>query len=123
MNQLSTRQRVGVGLAGLLSLSSIPSVLMPTPDGEVGPPLAVLLLSTVFGVVGVIAAVLAWRGNTAALRVASVAVIIPTLTGLPAFFVDVSAWVRILVAASVLLSVTAVVLMLSSARRPVPVMD
>lgn len=123
MNQLSTRQRVGVGLAGLLSLSSIPSVLMPTPDGEVGPPFAVLLLSTVFGVVGVIAVVLAWRGNTAALRVASVAVIIPTLTGLPAFFVDVSAWVRLLVAASVLLSITAVVLMLSSARRPVPVMD
>jgi len=123
MSQLSTRQRIGLVLAGLLSLTTVPSVLMPTPEGEVGPPFAVLLLSTVVGLVGVVAVVLAWRGNAAALRVAAGAVIIPTLTALPAFFVDVPAWVRLMVAASVLLAVAAVVLMFSTARRPVPVMD
>lgn len=123
MNQPSTRQRAGLVLAGLISLTSIPSLLMPTPEGEVGPPYAVLVLSSVVGVIGVVAVALAWRGNAAALRVAAGAVIIPTLTGLPAFFVDVPPWVRLMVAVSVLLAVASVVLMLSSARRPVPVMD
>jgi hypothetical protein len=123
VNQPSARQRVGLALAGLLSLTSIPSVLMPTPEGEVGPPYAVLLLSSVVGVIGIVAVVLAWRGNAAALRVAAGAVIIPTLTGLPAFFVDVPLAVRLLVAVSLLLAVASVVLMLSSTPRPVPVMD
>lgn len=123
MHKISSRQRVGLGLAGLLSLTTIPSVLMPAPVGEVGPPFAVLLLSTVAGVVGVIAVVLAWRGSTAALRVAAGAVIIPTLTALPAFFVEVPLWVRLMVVVSVLLAVASVVLMFSSTRRPVPVMD
>lgn len=123
MNILSTRQKTGLVLAGLLSLTTIPSVLMPTPEGQVGPPYAVLLISTVVGVIGVVAVVLAWRGSAPALRVAAGAVIIPTFTALPAFFVDVPPVVRLLVAASVLLAVTAVVLMLSTERRSVPVMD
>lgn len=123
MNQLSPRQRIGLVLAGLLILTTVPSVFMPTPEGEVGPPFAVLLLSTVVGLVGVFALVLAWRGNAAAMRVVALAVIIPILTALPAFFVDVPAWVRLMVAASVLLAIAAVVLMFSTARRPVPVMD
>lgn len=123
MNQLSPRQRIGLVLAGLLILTTVPSVFMPTPEGEVGPPFVVLLLSTVIGLVGVVALVLAWRGNAAAMRVVALAVIIPTLTALPAFFVDVPAWVRLMVAASVLLAIAAVVLMFSTARRPVPVMD
>ncbi len=73
--------------------------------------------------IGVVAVVLAWRGSAPALRVAAGAVIIPTFTALPAFFVDVPPVVRLLVAASVLLAVTAVVLMLSTERRSVPVMD
>lgn len=123
MNHPFTRQRVGLVLAGLISLTTIPSVLMPTPEGQVGPPYAVLLLSTVVGVIGVVAVVLAWRGSAPALRVAAGAVIIPTLTALPAFFVDVPAVVRLLVATSVLLAIAAVVLMFSTERRPVPVMD
>lgn len=123
MNQLSTRQKTGLVLAGLLSVTTVPSVLMPTPEGEVGPPVAVLLLSSVVGVIGVVAVVLAWRGSALALRVAAGAVILPTLTALPAFFVEVPAWVRLMVAASVVLAVAAVVLMFSPARRPAPALD
>lgn len=121
----STRQKVGLILAGLLSLTSLPGVFMPTPAGEVGPPFVVLLLSTVLGVVGLIAVVLAWRGSVTALRVAAGAVILPVLTALPAFFVEVPVGVQLLVAASVLLTIVAVVLMLSSSasRRPLPVTD
>lgn len=123
MNQLSTRQKTGLVLAGLLSVTTVPSVLMPTPEGEVGPPVAVLLLSSVVGVIGVVAVVLAWRGSTVALRVAAGAVILLTLTALPAFFVEVPAWVRLMVAASVVLAVAAVVLMFSPARRSAPALD
>ena len=123
MNHTSARQKVGLLLAGFLSLTSVPSVLTPTPDGEVGPPFGILILGTVLGVVGLVAVVAAWRGNRPALRVAAGTVILNMLTSLPAFFVDVPAWLKLLVGVSVLISITSVVLMFSPARRPVPVLD
>ena len=66
--------------------------------------------------------VLAWRGHQVALRVAAGAIIVITLTGLPAFFVDVPTWVKALVGVSVLVTVAAVALMFSG-RRPGPVVD
>ena len=123
MNHTSARQKVGLLLAGFLSLTSVPSVFTPTPDGEVGPPFGILILGTVLGVVGLVAVVAAWRGNRPAFRVAAGAVILNMLTALPAFFVDVPAWLKLLVGVSVLISITSVVLMFSPARRPVPVLD
>ena len=123
MNHTSARQKIGLLLAGFLSLTAVPSVLTPTPDGEVGPPFGILLLSTVLGVIGLAAVVAAWRGNRTALRIAAGAVILNMLTSLPAFFVDVPAWVKLLVGVSVLISITSLVLMFSPARRPVPVLD
>ena len=119
----SPRQRAGLVIAGLLSLTSLPSMLVPTPDGEVGPPYAILVLSTVLGVVGLVAVVLAWRGNRVALRVAAGAIIVNLLTSLPALFVGVPSAVKVLVAAGILVSVVALILMFSTARRPVPVTD
>lgn len=118
----TTKQKVGLVLAGLFGLANIPSVLIPPPEGETGPPFAILVIGTVLGVVGLVAAVLAWRGNRVATRVAAGAMIVVTLTGLPAFFVDVPMAVKALVAFSVVLTVVAVVLMFS-ARRPGPVVD
>ncbi len=123
MNHTSARQKIGLLLAGFLSLIAVPSVLTPTPDGEVGPPFGILILGTILGVVGLVAVVAAWRGNKPALRVAAGAVILNMLTSLPAFFVDVPAWLKLLVGVSVLISITSVVLMFSPARRPVPVLD
>ena len=124
MSVTSTRQKVGLVLSGLINLSNIPSAFSPTPDGETGPPYAILVLGSVLGVIGLVATVMAWRGNGAALRVAAGALVINVITALPAFFVDVPAFIKALVAFSVVLSVTALVLMFSaSVRRAVPVTD
>jgi hypothetical protein len=119
----TTKQKVGLVLCGLYSLANIPSVFEAQPDGEEGPPMAILVVGTVLGVVGLVAAVMAWRGNRAALRIAAGSIIIVTLTGLPAFFVDVPMFIKALVGVSVLLTVVTVVLMFSGNRRPAPVTD
>jgi len=120
----STSQKVGLVLAGLLSAVSIPSVLAPTPEGEVGPPLAILVVGSILGVIGLIAVIIAWRtGKPAAVRVTAGALIINMLTGLPAFFVDVPAGIKVLVGVSVLLTVLAVALLFSRSSRPAPVLD
>jgi hypothetical protein len=123
METTNTRQRVGLVIAGLISATSVPGAFSPTPDGETGPPYGILVLGTVLGVVGLVAVVLAWRGSRGALRVVAGTLIINLLTALPAFFVDVPAWLKLAVGVSVLVSVAAIVLMFSGARRPVPVLD
>ncbi|MBA3309815.1 MAG: hypothetical protein H0U28_07105 [Nocardioidaceae bacterium] len=124
MSPTTTRQKVGLVLAGVLSAINISSVFFPTPEGDTGPPLAILVVGSVLGVVGLVAVVVAWRsGNRAAIRVAAGALIINLLTSLPAFFVDVPAVVKLLVGVGVLLAVLAVGLMFSPPRRSVPVLD
>ena len=118
------RQKAGLILAGLYSLVNIPSAFFPTPDGSEGPPLEILVIGSLLGVVGLVAVVLAWRtGNRAALRVAAGAIIVVTLTGLQAFFVDVAAGIKLLVGLSVLLTIATVVLMFSPPRPSAPVLD
>jgi hypothetical protein len=119
----TTKQKVGLVLCGLYSLANIPSFLEAPPDGEEGPPMAILVVGTILGVVGLVATVMAWRGNRVALRVAAGAIIIVTLTGLPAFFVDVPMFIKALVGVSVVLTVVAVVLMFSGDRRPASITD
>jgi glucose-6-phosphate-specific signal transduction histidine kinase len=120
----STKNKVGLGLAIFYGAVNIPSVLTSTPEGEEGPPFAILIICSVLGIVAVVAAIVAWRGrNRAAARLAAASVIIITLTSLPAFFVDVPAFIKALVAVSVLLTVAIVVLMFSPARRSTTVQD
>jgi heme A synthase len=119
MTATTTRQKAGLVLAGIYSVANIPSAFTPTPDGEEGPPLGILIVSSVLAVVGLVAVVMAWRtGNRVALRAAAGAIIVITLTGLPAFFVDVPAWVKLLVGVSTILTIVTVVLLLSPSRRP-----
>jgi hypothetical protein len=112
----TTKQKVGLVICGLYSLTNIPSVLVPTPDGEEGPPFAILAVDSVLGLIGLVMVVMAWRGNRVALRVAAGSMILSTLTGLPAFFVDVPMAVKALVGFSVVITVAAVVLMFSGRR-------
>lgn len=119
----TTKQKVGLVIAGLYSLANIPSFLTGPDAGEVGPPMAILVVGSVLGAIGLVAVVMAWRGNRVAMRVAAGAIIVTTLTGLPAFFVDVPMFIKALVAVSVLLTVLAVVLMFSSDRRSAPISD
>jgi len=120
----NTKQKVGLVLCALYGLSNVPSAFIPPDTGtEDGPPMAILVVGSILGVVGLVAAIMAWRGNRVALRVAAGAIIVITLTGLPAFFVDVPMFIKALVGFSVLLTVLSVVLMFSSDRRPAPVSD
>jgi hypothetical protein len=66
---------------------------------------------------------MAWRGNRVAMRIAAGAIIVLTLTGLPAFFVDIPMFIKAIVGVSVVLTVVAVVLMFSDDRRAAPVTD
>ena len=64
MSRTVTRQKAGLVLAGLLSLGSVPSALFPTPDGQEGPPLGILVVGSLLGVIGVVAVVIAWRTSS-----------------------------------------------------------
>lgn len=120
MDELSTRQKVGLVLAGIYGAVNIFSVATPAPAGAEGPPMVVLVADSVLGAVALVAAVVAWRTrNRAMIRVAAGALVIIAITALPAFFVDVGAWVKVLVAVSTLATVAIVVLLLSPARRAV----
>jgi hypothetical protein len=121
---LSTANHIGLGLAVLLSLMDLLALLFPTPPGEVGPPYAVLVLSALLGVVTLAAVVVAWRsGSRRALRLAAAARTVSAITTLPAFFVGPPAWILVLAALSVVLTIACVVLLLSPARRTAAVTD
>jgi hypothetical protein len=114
----TTRNKVGLGLAIFYSISNIPSFLAAAGPDEVGPPLSIMIVCSILGVVGTVAGIIAWRNRSrSAARLTAASVIVMTLTSLPAFFVDVPAAVKILVAVSVVLTVAIVVLMFSPAKR------
>ena len=114
-----TATRTGLVLAALLGLADLsgPFVVPQPAAGENGPPMAVLVVGAVLGVVTLLAVAQTWRtGSRVGARVAAGARIISALTALPAFFApDVPPALRILAAASVLLTAVVVYLLL---RRP-----
>jgi hypothetical protein len=113
----STTNKVGLGLIIFYAVANIPGFLFGGPEGETGPPLAVLVAASVLGLVGAVAGVVAWRsGSRPAARLSAASIVVITLTSLPAFFVDVPAGIKALVAAGVIFTVTAVALTLSSPR-------
>lgn len=114
----TTRQRIGLGLAGVYCATSIPSAFVPSaPEGEVGPPLSILVLCSVLGVVGLVAAIAAWRTPRPwALRLLAASAVVITITALPAFFVDVPALVKTMVAVSVVWVLASLVLVFSDHR-------
>lgn len=116
---LRTRQKVAIAIAGVLNLANGVSVAFPTPDGEVGPPIAILILASALGVLGAILAVLALRtGRRVWIRLLAGSMVINALTAVPAFFVpDVPLPLVALATAGVLSTVVLVILMLSGPRR------
>lgn len=121
---ITTRNKVGLAIAGLISLANVPSVFESQPDGEVGPPMTVLVLDTLLGVIGLVAVVVAWRtANRTALRVTAACLVIAAVTALPALFVDVPAFIKIAVAVFTVITMVALVLMFSGDRQRQPVLD
>lgn len=122
MNTLATRAKIGFWLAVALSLVDLAGPLIPTPPDAEGPPLEVVVFSAAMGLVTLVAAVLVARsGSRAALRVMAVARILSGLTALPAFFVSgVPAVFVVWGSATVVLTIVAVVLLMSRPRTRVP---
>lgn len=88
---LSTRNKVGLVLAGLLAVVDLPGAFLagdPGP-GVVGPPFAVLVAGSVLGVVTLVAVVHTWRTRSrGGARIVAGARILSAATALPAFFVE-----------------------------------
>lgn len=117
-NGTTARQRIGLVIAVVLSVFNIVSIASPTPEGETGPPIEVLIIGAVVGVVGLVASVLAWRsGSRRMLRVVCAALIVMLLGALPAFFVDVPVGIKVLVGAVTLITLVACGLLLSPSRE------
>lgn len=114
---LSRAQWTGLVLGGLMSLAAIPP--LSPPEGEVGPPLAIVVLASATGVVGVVAAVLAWRTHAPVWRrVLAGALLVNAVSALPAFFVpEVPLLLVVLAAALVVLTLVVVALLFTGPRR------
>lgn len=114
----STRQRIGLALSIFLSVGNIASVLTPTPEGETGPPYVVLVVGALLGLVGAVGSVIGWRtGNRTVLRIVAGCIVVMALLAAPAFFVPVPAALKALVGLVVLLTVGALILILSGRRE------
>jgi hypothetical protein len=124
MNTISGRQKAGLGLALFLNVANFATAFFPTPEGEEGPPTEVLIVGAILAIIGTVGAVIAWRtGKQVGFRIAAGALVINAIASLPAFFVEVPAGVKLAVAVSLVITVTSIVLMFSTARRAVPVLD
>ena len=120
----SKLNKAGFVIALLLGLSDLASPLQPTPDGEVGPPFAILLIDALLGLITIAAVVIAWRtGRRGAVRIAAGARIVSMVSALPAFFAGVPAAILLIVSVFVVVTIACVALMLLPSRVPVPVSD
>jgi hypothetical protein len=119
----STRNRAGFVLAALLALPDLQGIAQPTPEGEVGevgPPFYILVVGFGCGVLTLVGVGYGWmRGNRTAIRVAAGARIISMIGALPALFIeDLPTALRVAVSVFVLLTLAAVVLMLTPPVEP-----
>ncbi|MGI5243874.1 hypothetical protein [Dactylosporangium sp. CA-139066] len=117
----STRNKIGLVLAVLFGLSDLITPFTPAGATDQGPgaPMPVLVADAVLGLVTLGAVVFAWRSaSRVAARIVAGTRILSALTALPAFFVSgVPAPVVAIVAATVVLTVVCVVLVLAPPRE------
>ncbi len=115
----TTVNKVGFVLALLLGLGNVVSLASPTPEGEVGPPMAILIVDAVLGVGIIVAVLIGWlRKRKAAIRAASVLLILAAITALPAFVSpDVPSGLVAAAGIYVLLTILTIVLMLKPGTR------
>ena len=109
--------RVGLVLGGILSALQISTGVGLWRAEGFGVDVAVLVL---VAVVALVAIVLAWRGSFPARVVTVVAVLVPALMGLPAYFVDdIPPGAVLAVSVGILLALVVAVLLLLPGRRSV----
>jgi hypothetical protein len=103
---------VALGAAGVLGLFQL--LVLGSPDSA---PVGVVLTTSGLGLVTLVGAAAAWRGSRAGLLVAVAARVLDSALGIPAFFLDAPAWVVVLIAAMLVLTVVGVVLVAPDLRR------
>jgi hypothetical protein len=107
---------VGLVIAGLLGVLDLPSFLMSSDSGD-GPPLPVAIVSTVLGLITLVALYFAWRGDLRALWTVVGSRSISALLTIPAFFADISSAVKLLAAVFLVVSAFAIWLIVSELRK------
>lgn len=120
---LATRVKAGLVLAGLLAVSDVLGSLMVRVDpSQIGPPIGVIVLAGILGVITFAFVVIAWlRRSRGAIRIVAGTRILSAVTALPAFFAGPPAPFVIAAALGVTVTAVAVALMLAPVRHPVPV--
>jgi hypothetical protein len=120
----SPRLRAGLAISAFLGLAQFPFLFVPVPAGTDGPPVAVIILSMLLGLTSVVCAAVAWpSGNRLAVRINAAALLVNAVASLPAFFVDIQAWIKVGTAVQILLTVAALVLTLRREPTPYTVTD
>ncbi len=113
---LSTKNRLGLGLAGVLGVLDIASYfLTPDPSGDMpGPPDSIVLLDVALGIITVIAVVLALRNSSkVSIGTTITARVISALTAVPAYFVGVTTSILAMVTAFIAATIVSTWLILS----------
>ncbi len=78
----STANKVGLILLAVAAIANI----VPTPSGEVGPPLGILIAGATLGLITLVAVFMAWTGpSRKAALVAVIVSVINALLAVPAF--------------------------------------
>lgn len=120
----TSRVRAGLLISAFLGIGQLPFLFIQPTDGQEGPPLSVAIVATLIGLVSVVCAIVAWKhGNRLAIRINAAVLILNAVLSLPAFFADVSAWIQVVAAIGVVLTVAALVLTLRREREPYVVTD
>jgi hypothetical protein len=112
MSVVSRQFKVGLGIAVFLAAADLAALLLPTPEGEDGPPYFILVFAGLMGLVTMVAAYLARRGDRKATLAVVVSRVLSVLTSLPAFLVDIPVAIKVLVAAAFVLTAVSVWLLL-----------
>lgn len=121
---LTKLNKVGLVLAGLMGVIDLTSPFQPTPDGNDGPPYAVLVIDAALGLITIVAVVVAFRAaSRGAVRLVAGSRIVSAVTTLPGLFADIPAGLKVLAALSVLITAAVVVMLLTPARSRAVVSD
>lgn len=118
MASTNGRRKAGHILGGVLAAAHIAAIGVPAEEGEPGPPLAVLMVGAVVGLVILALLVRSWRADSrGARRVAAVLLLLAALGALPGLLVaGVPVALQIGAGLLVLLTIAAVVLLFSPQR-------
>jgi uncharacterized membrane protein YfcA len=106
MSALSPARKTGHILGFILAALHVASLGIPTPDGEEGPPFAVLLVGAALGIAVIVLLALSWtRDSRTPRRIAAVLLVIAALGAVPGLLVS-GAPVALQIAAGVLVLLT-----------------